>query len=192
MTFEDNQWLTPDRPIARRTNMAENDLDFTSSFFNPLKALYTDGLQPPVPNVQIFNNINEYAQSLRSGNPVPKRRSQMDKPQGSISSVEGGIAQRLKNIADNKVRSRNRDPSRLKHLMKVKSKTDGIEEKVAMLEKTKKKPKQKNVLERMEGIQLLQNPENCLSGNICDLNVSTVATLITSNFHQFFEKFCWT
>ena len=127
---------------------ASGELDFTSSSFNPLKALYTDGLQPPVPNVQIFNNINEYAQCLKLGKPLPKRGLHGANVQGS--EVGTSLAQRLKNIAENKVRSRNRDPSRLAHLMKVKSKTDGIEEKVAMLEKTKQRPRQKNVLERME------------------------------------------
>ena len=121
---------------------SKNELDFTSSSFNAIKALYSKNLQPPVPTARIFNNINEYARSLQARKNEPK--------QG-----EGDLAARLKNIAENKanrLRNRRRDPSKLQHLMKVKSQTDGIVEKVAMLEKTKGKGRHKNVLERMEGV----------------------------------------
>jgi hypothetical protein len=120
----------------------QKELDFTSPSFNALKALYSKHLQPPVANVHIFNNINEYAKSLKAGKHEPKQTG------------EGDLADRLKNIAENKLnklRNRKRDPRKLEHLMKVKSQTDGIVEKVAMLEKTKKKGQQMNVLERMEG-----------------------------------------
>jgi hypothetical protein len=116
--------------------------NFTSPSFNALKALYSKNLHPPVPNARIFNNINEYARSLKARKNEPKQ-------------TEDDLATRLKNIAEQKVtklRNRKRDPSKLEHLMKVRSQTDGIVEKVAMLEKTKKKGKQMNVLERMEGL----------------------------------------
>ena len=123
----------------------QNELDFTSPSFNAFKALNSKNLKPPVPNARIFNNITEYAKALKAGKNEPKRENADD------------LAKRLKNIAENKVnklRNRNRDPKKLEHLMKVKSQTDGIVEKVAMLEKTKKnlkKRQQMNVLERMEG-----------------------------------------
>ena len=120
----------------------QNELDFTSSSFNALKALYSKNLQPPVPTARIFNNINEYARSLQA--------RKYESKQG-----EDDLAARLKIIAENKankLRNRRRDPCKLEHLMKVKSQTDGIVEKVAMLEKTKRKGAQKNVLERMEGV----------------------------------------
>ena len=120
----------------------QKELDFTSPSFNALKALYSKNLHPPVPNARIFNNINEYARSLKARKNEPKQ-------------TEDDLATRLKNIAEqkvNKLRNRKRDPSKLEHLMKVRSQTDGIVEKVAMLEKTKKKGKQMNVLERMEGL----------------------------------------
>ena len=120
----------------------QKELDFTSPSFNALKALYSKHLQPPVASAHIFNNINEYAKSLKAGKNEPKK------------TTEGDLASRLKNIAENKLnklRNRKRDPRKLEHLMKVKSQTDGIVEKVAMLEKTKKKGQQMNVLERMEG-----------------------------------------
>ena len=120
----------------------QKELNFTSPSFNALKALYSKNLHPPVPNARIFNNINEYARSLKARKNEPKQ-------------TEDDLATRLKNIAEqkvNKLRNRKRDPSKLEHLMKVRSQTDGIVEKVAMLEKTKKKGKQMNVLERMEGL----------------------------------------
>ncbi len=120
----------------------QKELDFTSPSFSALKALYSKNLHPPVPNARIFNNINEYARSLKARKNEPKQ-------------TEDDLATRLKNIAEqkvNKLRNRKRDPSKLEHLMKVRSQTDGIVEKVAMLEKTKKKGKQMNVLERMEGL----------------------------------------
>ena len=121
----------------------QNELDFTSPSFNALKALYSKNLPPPVPNAYIFNNINEYAKSLKAAKDDPKQTGNSD------------LAGRLKNISENKVnklRNRKRDPKKLEHLMKVKSQTDGIVEKVALLEKTKKKGQQMNVLERMEGL----------------------------------------
>ena len=123
------------------TSKLEDELDFASPSFNALKVLYSMDLQPPVPNAHIFNNINEYAKSLKAGKHEPKQTED--------------LAARLKNIAENKVnklRNRKRDPRNLEHLMKVKSKTDGIVEKAALLEKTKKKGQQMNVLERMEGL----------------------------------------
>ena len=121
----------------------QNELDFTSPSFNALKALYSKNIHPPVPNAYIFNNINEYAKSLKAAKDELKQTG------------DSGLAGRLKNIAENKVnklRNRKRDPKKLEHLMKVKSQTDGIVEKVALLEKTKKKGQQMNVLERMEGL----------------------------------------
>ena len=126
--------------MAEERAFLEKELDFTSSSFNALKALYSRNLKPPVPSARIFNNINEYARSLSARNNGPKR---------------GDLAARLKNIAENNVsrlRNRKRDPKKLEHLMKVKNQTDGLVEKVAMLEKTKKKGQQKTVLERMEGL----------------------------------------
>ncbi|XP_028413218.1 uncharacterized protein LOC114536061 [Dendronephthya gigantea] len=116
----------------------QGELNFMSASFNPLLALYSKNLQPPFPNARILNTICEYAKSLKEVKNEEK---------------DNDVANRLKNIAENrlaKLRNRKRDPSKLEHLMKVKSQTDGIVEKVTMLEKAKRKGKQMNVLERME------------------------------------------
>lgn len=124
----------------------QGELNFTSASFNALLALYDKNLQPPLPNARIFNTICEYAKSLKE---VQNKEKDND------------LVARLKHIADNKVkklRNRKRDASKLEHLMKVKSQTDGIVEKVAMLEKAKRKVQQMNVLERMEGWDFVYLP----------------------------------
>ncbi|XP_046855807.1 probable ATP-dependent helicase PF08_0048 [Xenia sp. Carnegie-2017] len=126
----------------------QSELDFTSPSFNALKALHDKYLQPPVPNARIFNTIKEYARSLETEkNDLSHKKS--------TTNVRSESKARTKSI-----KLRNRDPRKLEHLMKVKSRTDGVIEKVAMLEKTKKS-KQLNVLDRMES-KLNQGPFSIL------------------------------
>ena len=124
--------------MAANTNY-QSELDFTSPSFNAVKALHDKYLQPPVPNARIFNTIKEYARSLETEkNDLSQKKS--------TTNVKSETKARTKSI-----KLRNRDPKKLEHLMKVKSRTDGVIEKVAMLEKTKKS-KQLNVLDRMESM----------------------------------------
>ncbi len=44
-------------------------LDFRSVFFNPLRALYTPGLQPPVPNAAPMDNISKFRRLLPPDHP---------------------------------------------------------------------------------------------------------------------------
>ena len=45
----------------------DEKLNFMSRKFDPLKALYSEDLQPPVPNIHIFNNLAEYAIAIKEG-----------------------------------------------------------------------------------------------------------------------------
>lgn len=63
----------------------DETLDFLSPKFDPFKALYATDLEPPVPNIQIFNNVSEYALAIKEGKTksteVVKLRRTMDSRQ---------------------------------------------------------------------------------------------------------------
>ena len=64
--------------------MGDPSLDFTSPLFDPLKALYTDGLQPPMA-MKALDNIASY-ESLMQGK---KRTAVANAKGGNVSSREG-------------------------------------------------------------------------------------------------------
>lgn len=93
----------------------EQSLDFLSANFDPLQALYTKDLKPPIPSIQVFNNLGEYARVIKEGKPktVPQkdprkmarlrraasRRTRNLKPEYKPPD----ISTRLKEIASNRV-----------------------------------------------------------------------------------------
>lgn len=59
-------------------------MDFLSPGFDSLKALYTTDLRPPVPNIQIFNNVAEYALAIKEGK---TRATELVKTKGKMESL---------------------------------------------------------------------------------------------------------
>ena len=104
--------------MADRTSKKMDEmLDFFSPKFDPLKALYAADLQPPVPNIQIFNNVAEYALAIKEGKTrsteVVKPRSTTDSSRQAVSRTKNlkpeykpvqkdDLQERLKAIAESK------------------------------------------------------------------------------------------
>ena len=51
--------------MEKKDDENSSELDFASSQFNPLAALYAEGLEPPCPEVRGFNSIYEYENFVR-------------------------------------------------------------------------------------------------------------------------------
>lgn len=137
-----------------RSNQVEA-LDFLSDKFDPLRALYTHELQPPIPNIQVFNNLAEYARVIKEGKaktptPVPtreslgpNRRAKNLKPEfkpPDISTRLAAIAQQQEVKENIVLGSGERSPFL----------SEERAEKTLQTEQRWKK-KHKNLLERMEG-----------------------------------------
>lgn len=82
--------------MAAKTSKKKMDekLDFLSSKFDPLKALYSKDLQPPVPNIKVFNNLAEYALAIREG----KTKSTTESMKKRAKSLAQQTTSRTKNL----------------------------------------------------------------------------------------------
>ena len=101
---------TSNMAAKQRERGKDERLDFLSPKFDPLKALYSRNLQPPVPNIQIFNNLAEYARVIKEGKVKPKQRTDEDvKPESIPTRTRNlkpefqpkAIGEKLKTIAEN-------------------------------------------------------------------------------------------
>lgn len=72
----------------------EQSLDFLSANFDPLKALYTKDLKPPIPSIHVFNNLGEYARVIKEGK--PKTASQKDLQK--TASLSRAASKRTRNL----------------------------------------------------------------------------------------------
>ena len=149
-------------------------LDFLSLKFDSLKALYTPELQPPIPNIQIFNNLAEYARVIKEGKAKPPQVFPK-----SRTGVAGNVTEFTKLLP---ARARNLKPEERR---KAESRETAVQEKLRLLSEAgsselrfvdgkspqfeqlrrkaeelvredqekliKKKKKHVNVLEKMEG-----------------------------------------
>lgn len=137
----------------------EEYLDFLSDKFDPLRALYTQDLQPPFPNIQVFNNLFEYARVIKEGKAKtpsvvptqkssgPNKRTRNLKPE--FKPVD--INTRLTVISQQQTKKQGLT---LGSGEKSSFLTEELAEKTLALQQTEKrgwKKKYKNVLERMEG-----------------------------------------
>jgi hypothetical protein len=61
-------------------------LDFTSSKFNPLKALYSRNVRLPIENAPVLDNIHKYRSSL---NPREKKKKVCSRLQYSLEVITG-------------------------------------------------------------------------------------------------------
>ncbi|XP_022785698.1 uncharacterized protein LOC111326036 [Stylophora pistillata] len=75
----------------------DDKLDFLSSKFDPLKALYNRNLQPPILNIKVFNNLVEYAVAIKEGKTKSTTVSTRNKAQ-SVKSLAPHAASRTKNL----------------------------------------------------------------------------------------------
>ena len=82
------------KTIRREVN---DELDFLSSKFDPFKALYTKDLQPPVPNIKVFNNLVEYAIAIKEGKTKTTTVSRENRAK-SVKSLASQTASRTKNL----------------------------------------------------------------------------------------------
>ncbi len=142
----------------------DGTLDFLSPNFDALKALYTTDLQPPVPNIQIFNNFAEYALAIKEGKtkssePVkPKDSSRQAalrtrnlKPEYKPAEKEG-LQERLQAIAESKASSIENTKSEKKS--DVRMDDSKLQEFILVEEAFKaqqRKKKRMDVVQRMEG-----------------------------------------
>ena len=85
---------SPFKMADRTSKKMDETLDFLSPKFDPLKALYAADLQPPVPNIQIFNNVAEYALAIKEGK---TRSTEVVKPRGATDSSRQALS-RTKNL----------------------------------------------------------------------------------------------
>lgn len=92
-------------------------LNFLSSKFDPLTALYNRKLQPPVPNIYVFNNLSEYTHAIREGKIKP---SEYKPPESHSSSTEA--ASRTRNL---KPEYKQDNKKRLKERLKAMSESEG-------------------------------------------------------------------
>lgn len=133
----------------------DESLNFLSDQFDPLRALYKPNLQPPIPNIHVFNNIAEYARAIKEGKTKarpsvparealePNRRTRNLKPEFK----QPDIGSRLKAIAQQKAEKGQVVGSRKAPLLgdQTAGKTLGLGT------EQRWKKKYKNVLERMDG-----------------------------------------
>lgn len=80
---------------ARTSKKMDETLDFLSPKFDPLKALYATDLQPPVPNIQIFNNLAEYALAIKEGK---TKSAEAVKPRSTCKDSSRQAVSRTKNL----------------------------------------------------------------------------------------------
>lgn len=106
---------TKTQKIESRGKKNENEeyLNFLSSKFDPLKALYMRSLQPPIQNIQIFNNLAEYVRAIKGvEGKITKAREKTNKPAPTQSAPTRtrnlkpefqpkAIEEKLKTIAEN-------------------------------------------------------------------------------------------
>ena len=78
---------------AGASKKMDETLDFLSPKFDPLKALYAADLEPPVPKIQIFNNVAEYALAIKEGK---TKSSEVVKPRRTTDSRQA--VSRTKNL----------------------------------------------------------------------------------------------
>jgi len=142
-------------------------LNFLSPKFDPLKALYSQDLQPPVPNIHVFNNLAEYACAIKEGKIKATESVKPTKAQASLRQTstrtrnlkpeykpaeKEDLKERLKAISESKVSNIEKrqsgkksdgrmDDSKLQEFI--------LAEEAFKAEKTKKK--RMNVIQRMEG-----------------------------------------
>lgn len=145
----------------------DETLDFLSPKFDPLKALYTTGLQPPVPNIQIFNNVAEYALTIKEGKTrsteVVKLRNSTDSSRHSVSRTKNlkpeykpvpkeDLQERLKAIAESK--TVNTEDTKLGKKSDVRMDDTKLQEFILAEEAFKaeqKRKKRMDVIQRMDG-----------------------------------------
>ncbi len=142
----------------------DGTLDFLSPNFDALKALYATDLQPPVPNIQIFNNLAEYALAIKEGKtkssePVkPKDSSRQAasrtrnlKPEYKPAEKEG-LQERLQAIAESK--ASNIENTKSEKKSDVRMDDSKLQEFILVEEAFKaqqRKKKRMDVVQRMEG-----------------------------------------
>ena len=97
-------------------------LDFLSLKFDSLKALYTPELQPPIPNIQIFNNLAEYARVIKEGKAKPPQVFPK-----SRTGVAGNVTEFTKLLP---ARARNLKPEERR---KAESRETAVQEKLRLL-----------------------------------------------------------
>lgn len=153
--------------MADRTSKKMNEtLDFISPKFDPLKALYAADLQPPVPNIQIFNNVAEYALAIKEGK---TRSTEVVKPSTTDSSRQAvsrtknlkpeykpvqkdDLQERLKAIAESK--AGNTEDTKLGKKSDVRMDDTKLQEFILAEEAFKaeqKRKKRMDVIQRMDG-----------------------------------------
>lgn len=92
-------------------------LNFLSSKFDPLTALYNSKLKPPVPNIYIFNNLSEYTNAIREGKIKPSEYKPSESPSSSTEA-----ASRTRNL---KPEYKQDNKKRLKERLKAMSESEG-------------------------------------------------------------------
>ena len=155
-------------------------LDFLSSNFDPLKALYTPELQPPVPNIQIFNNLAAYARAIRDGQAKIKASSK--EPTAEVTKILPSRTRNLKPDEKKKAEARiNAVQEKLKFmadkgLIRADTELSGVRRSRKLEELKKKaadliredegkraKNKKVNVLDKMEGTYAVFYSHLCLT-----------------------------
>ena len=153
----------------RTSKKMDETLDFLSLKFDPLKALYAADLQPPVPNIQIFNNVAEYALAIKEGK---TRSTEVVKPRGKLTTdssrqalsrtknlkpeykpvQKDDLQERLKAIAESK--AGNIEGTKLEKKSDVRMDDTKLQEFLLAEETFKaeqKKKKRMDVIQRMDG-----------------------------------------
>ena len=151
-------------PSRRKT---DEKLNFLSPKFDPLKALYSNNLQPPVPNIHIFNNLLEYANAIKEGKIKSSEYVKPTKTQASSRQTgsrtrnlkpeyrpteKNDLQQRLKIISESEVgriEERKSDKKSEVRMDDAKLEEFMLAEEAFKAEQTKKK--RMNVIQRMEG-----------------------------------------
>ncbi|KAK3728492.1 hypothetical protein QZH41_002354 [Actinostola sp. cb2023] len=144
------------------SRLKDKRLDFLSDKFDPLRALYTKELQPPIPNIQVFNNLAEYARIIKEGKTKtqpsvaaalkvgPSRRTRNLKPEFKPPD----IGTRLKAIASEQNQGDLASKEKLDALgggVKPPFSCGKTGTTLGLGTENRWKKKYKNVLERMEG-----------------------------------------
>ena len=155
------------RTSKKKFKKMDEKLDFLSPKFDPLKALYSQGLQPPIPNIHIFNNLAEYAQAIKEGKIKTSESAKPTKGKASLrqSSTrtrnlkpefkpeeKEDVQERLKVIAESNASSIESRKNEKKSEGRI---DDSKLQEFIMAEEAfkegQKKKKRLNVIERMEG-----------------------------------------
>ena len=152
------------KPSRKKT---DEKFNFLSPKFDPLKALYSNDLQPPVPNIHIFNNLGEYANAIKEGKMKSSEYVKPTKAQASsrqsasrtrnlkpeYQPAEGNnLKERLKIISESEVsriEKRKSDKKIEGRMDDAKLQEFMLAEEAFKAEQTKKK--RMNVIQRMEG-----------------------------------------